>query len=140
MKSEKWLISSMIFFVAFLLLILIPSIIAAVHFKEPVLQYLMEPLFNQFDRAFRGDLPSYKKKDDLPSDTTKLLTIAQTLGILITAIGTLSSLFIAWRLDCRQARELVLKEKELSVKITELEQKLAAYKTTLEASEKIDPP
>jgi preprotein translocase subunit SecF len=66
--------------------------------------------------------------------------IIQTFGILVTAIGTLSSLFIAWRLDQRQTREAILKEKEYELKIAELEHKLATLTPAAGAGEKTDPP
>jgi hypothetical protein len=74
------------------------------------------------------------------SDLSIIFPIAQTFGILITAVGTLSALFIAWRLDRRQAREADLKEKEYALKIAELEHKLAALAPAAEAGEKTDPP
>jgi hypothetical protein len=49
-------------------------------------------------------------------------------------------LIIAWRLDRRQAREAVLKEREYTLKITELEQKLNALTPPAKADEKTDPP
>ena len=49
------------------------------------------------------------------------------VGILIlTALSTFSAVFLGWRLDRRQAKELSLKTKDLELKIKELELKLAS--------------
>ena len=53
------------------------------------------------------------------------------VGILIlTALSTFSAVFLGWRLDRRQAKELNLKTKDLELKIKELESKLAAAQTS----------
>jgi len=55
-----------------------------------------------------------------------LNSLVPLLTVFITSISTLSAIFLGWRLDRRQARELELKTKDLELKIKELELKLAS--------------
>ncbi|WP_145706129.1 hypothetical protein [Azospirillum baldaniorum] len=47
---------------------------------------------------------------------TEVLPLIPPIGALITAIGTISALVISWRLDRRQARDFLLRERELNLK------------------------
>jgi hypothetical protein len=62
---------------------------------------------------------------ELPNDNPfGLVFWIPLITLLITFIGTFSTIFLGWRLDRRQAKELELKTKELELKIKELELKL----------------
>ena len=63
------------------------------------------------------------------SDSMRFLRPKGTCGFLLlvlTALSSFSAVFLGWRLDRRQAKELNLKTKDLELKITELEMKLAS--------------
>jgi hypothetical protein len=119
MKSGTWLKLSIYLFIAFVILSMLTLFLFALFI--PFLE---------------------NSQNNIPDDTSKIQIFSYSLLAtqLITAIGTISSLFIAWRLDRRQAREAALKEKEYALKIVELEHKLAALTPAARTGERADPP
>jgi cytochrome c oxidase assembly factor CtaG len=107
MKSNKWLKSAKYFATLF---IVIQAIYIATYMSTAYFDYYQptSPGFNAL--------------------SSEAMLLIQAIGILVTAIGTLSSLFIAWQLDHRQARKAVRKAREDALKIAELEKKLADLK------------
>ena len=72
-----------------------------------------------------GNIVSGVTLDEFKNSSIYFLFSVLYAPLLLSSIGTFSTILLGWRQDRRQVKELGLKTKELELKIKELELKLA---------------